>query len=118
MSQLSRRIREREAAIEADRYDIAAAITGLRTGVRRRISSPGALYAAFGGGLVLGWVSGGGRSSSRGRAAPSSDSSAPRTESITARLAREVLWPVGIGALQLQLRQLLTGADTADTQRR
>lgn len=123
MSRLSRRIREREAAIGADRRKMAAAVTGLRSGMRRRMSRPSTLCAAFGGGLVLGWVRGGGRAPSR--TAPSAGlsqaTSSSRGVPMATRLAREVLWPLGVGALRAQLSRLLTEDDAqpdGDTQRR
>lgn len=109
MSRLSRRIREREVAIGVDRRNIAAAVTELRVGVRRRLSSPSTLCAVFGGGLVLGWISGGREPSRAVPAAESSQAAPPRSRaaSMTTRLAREVLWPIGVGALRVQLKQFL-----------
>ena len=118
MSRLSRRIREREAAIDADRRHMAAAVAELRAGVRRRLSSPGALCAAFGGGLVLGAVSAGRTRSRAARNAVSPEAgsprvASPRAASMAMRLAREVLWPIGVGALQAQLGRLLAGGNAS-----
>lgn len=118
MSRLSRRIREHEAAIGADRRHMAAAVAELRAGVRRRISSPGALCAAFGGGLVLGVVSAGRARSRAARSAVSPQAGSPRVASsrgapMVIRLAREVLWPIGVGALQAQLGRLLAGGEAS-----
>ncbi|MDN5848835.1 MAG: hypothetical protein L0H63_04235 [Nitrococcus sp.] len=114
MSRLSRRIRECEIAIGADRRNMAAAMLELRAGIPHRLSRPRVLFACFGGGLALGFLSGGRRPS---RAA-ASDVAPPRAASpwpsMATRLARDVLWPVGVGALQMQLGRLLG----SDAQRR
>ena len=113
MGRLSRRIREREAAIDADRRNIATAVALLRIGARRRAASPSALGAAFGGGLLAGWLTGG-RASSRARRAPARES--PHRKSRIGRFAREVLWPLGVSVLRVQLGRLLL--DGGDPQRR
>ncbi|MCO6439806.1 MAG: hypothetical protein J5I81_01705 [Nitrococcus mobilis] len=108
MRRLSRKIREREAAIEVDRRHLATAVAALRAGTRRRAGSPSALGVAFGGGLALGLLKG-------GRATAYADS--PNGAALARRFAREVLWPLGMSALRVQLgRRLLD--DGAAPQRR
>lgn len=114
MSRLSRRIRECETAIGADRRNMATAMVELRAGTHRRISRPSVLCAFFGAGLALGLVSGGRRSSRTASSAVASPRAASPWPSMATRLARDVLWPVGIGALQAQLGRLLG----SDAQRR
>lgn len=110
MSRLSRRIRDREAAIGAHRRTMAAAVGELRAGMRRRLGRPSTLCAAFGGGLALGWVSGGRGSRAAPTAAPAHAASAHATPMAT-RLMREVLWPLGVGALRVQLNRFLANDD-------
>lgn len=114
MSRLSDGIRECEAAIGADRRNMAAAMAELRAGTRRRMSRPSVLCAFFGGGLALGFVSGGRQASRTASGVVASPRVASPWTSMATRFARDVLWPVGIGALQVQLGRLLGG----DAQRR
>ncbi len=98
MRRLSRKIREHEAAIGADCRHLATAVTALRAGIRRNAGSLRALGAAFGGGLVLGLLKG-------GRASARVDS--PSGAVLGERFAREVLWPLGMRALRVQLDRRL-----------
>ncbi|MDN5871027.1 MAG: hypothetical protein L0H73_09975 [Nitrococcus sp.] len=114
MSRLSRRIRECETAIDTDRRNMAAATTQLRAGIHRRMSRPSILLAFFGGGLALGFLSGARKTSDTASSTVASPRVASPWSSMGTRLARDVLWPVGISALQVQLARLLG----SDTQRR
>lgn len=112
MSQLSRRIQEREGALGAHRRLMSAAASELLAGTRRRAGSMGVLCAAFCGGLVLGWVDGGrGLSDREPNAAPSSVESSrsafSRATAMIRRFAREVVWPGMLNALRVELNYIL-----------
>lgn len=94
MRSLRRAIREREAAIGADRRLVAAAVSELRAGLRRRAAKPTVLCAFFGGGVMMGYFSVKGR-----------NYTGPAV--MVSRLTRDVVWPVVMGMLRVRLGNLL-----------